>query len=60
MKYPFSLQHRNVEIAAFQYPEDAVHEMNKIGVGAVVLREDGVEIGRSVPFAMPRNEPWIH
>ena len=60
MKFPFTLTIRNVVIAVFQDVLDAVHEMKALGLGAVVIREDGREIARAVSFTMPTKEPGVH
>jgi hypothetical protein len=60
MKFPFTLTIRNVVIAVFQDVLDAVHEMKALGLGAVVIREDGREIARTVSFTMPTKEPGVH
>jgi hypothetical protein len=59
MKFPFSLQLRTVVIAVFQDVLDAVYEMKRLGLGAIVTK-DGREIARTVSFTQPRNEPGLH
>lgn len=59
MKFPFTLTIRNAVIAVFQDVLDAVYEMKRLGLGAIVTK-DGREIARTASFTMPTKEPGLH